>query len=72
MVLMEIQHGLKALNGRGETLRQEGIRSLLLGIFDGDKALLNRGREIDKRLARRGALKAVVSSDLPETHRSGR
>ena len=72
MVPMKIKHGLKVLNGRGETFRQEGIRSLLLGILEGDKALLNKGREIDKRLARRGALQAVVTSGLPETHRSGK
>ena len=68
MVPMKITHGLKALDGCGQTLRQEGIRSLLLGIFEDDKTLLNEGLEIDQRLARRGALRDVVTSGLPETY----
>ena len=70
MVSMKTKHAFQVLDGQGGTLRQEGARCLLLGILDGDNTLLNRGREIDKMLARRGTLKAVVTSELPETHQS--
>ena len=67
---MKTQHRLKALNGQGDALRQEGARCLLRGIFESDDGLLTRGREIDQILARRGALRVIVTSDSPEIHQS--
>ena len=52
---------LRSFAGHRDALRREGARCLLLGIFDGNNVLLECGREIDRTLARRGNLQAVVT-----------